>query len=225
MRFVTFEQAAEHIRGKTVAVVGSGPGVLDNAPGFVDSHDAVVRVNNHRCGPYAGFRTDMHYSFYGNSVRKSAAELQSEGVRLVMCKCPNGKPLQSAWHEHNRRFEGVDFRYIYALRKSWWFCDTFVPDAARFLSKVSLLDNHIPTTGFAAILDVLACEPASIYLTGFDFMTSGLHNVNEPWRPGDPSDPIGHRPELEAAWIAANRERFTFDARLAELIGARRAAK
>ena len=224
MRFVDFNEVAAMFRGKSVVIVGSGPYVLDNEPGFIDSHDVVVRVNNHKTSAAAGYRTDVHYSFYGGSIRKTAAELQGEGVRLALCKCPNGKPLQSAWHEQNRKLNGIDFRYIYALRRSFWFCDTYIPDAARFLRKMDLLRNHIPTTGFSAILDVLDCEPASVHLTGFDFMTSGIHNVNERWRPGDPTDPIGHRPELEAAWIAANARRLTFDRRLAELMAAREVA-
>lgn len=218
MRFVTFDQAAEHLRGKSVAVVGSGPSVLSNAPGFVDSHEAVVRVNNHKCSPEAGRRTDVFYSFFGTSIKKSAAELEGEGVKLCMCKLPNSKPIDSEWHERNRKIEGVDYRYIYRLRSPWWFCDTFIPDDARFLAKFELLGKHQPTTGFAAILDVLECEPASVYLTGFDFFTSGLHNVNERWVAKNNGDPICHRPDLERDWIAENAHRFTFDATLGEML-------
>jgi len=58
-----------------------------------------------------------------------------------------------------------------------------------------------------------------VYLTGFDFFTSGKHNVNEPWRPGQPDDPICHRPDLEAAWLFENAGRFplVFDQKLEEL--------
>ncbi len=218
MRFVNLESAADHIRGRSVALVGSGPGVLDNAPGFVDSHDVVVRVNNHRCGQNAGQRTDVHYSFYGTSIRKTADDLIREGVKLCMCKCPNSTPLESEWHRTRSLHHGIDFRYIYRNRANWWFCDTYVPDDDSFLAKFELLGRHIPTTGFAALLDIAACSPKSIYLTGFDFFTSGKHNVTDKWRPGDPDDPIGHRPELEKRWIAENAERFTFDPRLTELM-------
>lgn len=227
MRFVTFDQVAEQFRGKSVAVVGSAPSCLENSVGFVDSHDIVLRINNHKCGPAQGFRTDVHYSFYGNSIRKTAEELKSEGVRLLMCKCPDAKPLESEWHERNHKEAGVDFRYIFSMRAAtrFWFCDTFVPSVEHFMRSFNLLGRHIPTTGFAAILDILACEPKSVYLTGFDFMTSGLHNVNEPWRPGDPADPIGHRPRLEAEWLAENCERYplAFDAKLAEIMNPLRA--
>lgn len=219
MRFVTFAEVAERFHGKSVAIVGSGPSVLANAPGFIDSHDVVVRVNNHKCGPAAGARTDVHYSFYGTSIRKDARELQREGVALCMCKLPNSKPIDSEWHERNRKPEGVDYRYIYRLRESWWFCDTFVPDDARFLAKFDLLGKHQPTTGFAAILDALECEPASVYLTGFDFFSSGVHNVNERWVARNPDDPIRHRPDLEREWVARNAGRFTFDLKMGEMMG------
>lgn len=222
MRFVTFEQAAEYIRGKTVAIAGSAPAVLDNDIGFVDSHDVVVRANNYKLSPTAGKRVDVHYSFYGRSIRKSAEELQRDGVKLCMCKCPDAKPIECEWHEKNGKQLGIDFRYIYRFRADWWFCDTFVPGVEHFMKSFELLGRHIPSTGFAAILDVLACEPRSVYLTGFDFFSSGIHNVDEPWKLGDPADPIGHRPELEAAWLAENAGKYplTFDATLSELLRA-----
>lgn len=222
MRFVTFEEAAMHLRGKRVAIVGSGPFVLRNAPGFVDSHEVVVRVNNHKTSPEAGMRTDVHYSFYGGSIRKSAAELRNEGVKLCMCKLPDSRPLTSEWHERCGKAEGVDYRYIYRQRAAWWFCDTFIPDDARFIAKFELLGKHQPTTGFAAILDVLECEPASVYLTGFDFFTSGVHNVTERWVAKNTDDPICHRPDLERDWIRANAGRYplSFDAKLSEMVTA-----
>lgn len=220
MRFVSFEEAATHIRGKTVAVVGSAPSVLDNAVGFVDGHEVVVRVNNYKLGPAQGFRCDVHYSFYGTSIRKSADDLERDGVKLCMCKLPDAKPLESEWHERNGKLAGIDYRYIYNNRSAWWFCDTYIPDTARFMEKFDLLSKHQPTTGFAAILDVLACEPRSVYLTGFDGFTSGLHNVDEPWREKNTDDPICHRPDLELRWLAENAGRFTFDAKLTELLAA-----
>lgn len=219
-RFIDFAEAAAQIRGKNVAVVGSAPSVLDNARGFVDSHEVVVRANNYKTSEAAGFRCDVFYSFFGSSIRKTADELRHDGVRLCWCKCPNAKPLKSEWHERNNKPLGVDFRYVYEARQDWWFCDTFVPSVEHFLRSFEMLRKHIPTTGFAAILDVLACEPRSVYLTGFDFFASGMHNVDEKWRPGDPEDPIGHRPELEAAWLARNGGSFPvlLDTKLTEVL-------
>ncbi len=200
---------ASVIAGKSVAVVGSGPSVLLNQKRYIDTFDVVVRINNHKIiKPQTGARTDIHYSYFGRAVRKKAADLIREGVKLCMCKCPDTQFTESAWHRQNDKMNGVDFRYIYEFRRSWWFCPTYVPTLDEFLAKFALLDCHVPTTGFAALLDVLAFSPSSVYMTGFDFFASGVHNVNERWRPGNPEDPIGHRPDLERKWLQANLAQF-----------------
>lgn len=203
-RFITFDQAAEYLRGKSVAIVGSAPSCLDNARGFIDSHDVVMRVNNFKLGYQQGFRVDVHYAFYGSSIRTDAELLKKSGTKLCMCKCPNAKPLDSEWHVRMNKPHGVDYRYIYKNRRNWWFCDTFIPTVDHFLSTFNLLNKHQPTTGFAAIQDVLAAKPRNVYLTGFDFFTSGKHNVNEPWSEKNFDDPIRHRPDLEAEWVFSN---------------------
>jgi hypothetical protein len=121
-----------------------------------------------------------------------------------MCKCPNAKFIESDWHDRNGKYNGVDFRYIYALRKGFWFCDTYVPTVDEFMRGFNLLNQHVPTTGFSALLDVLSYKPRSVYMTGFDFFRSGIHNVNEPWKKINNDDPIGHVPELELQWLKAN---------------------
>lgn len=225
MRFITFPEVRKFFEDKTVAIVGSAPSCLDNEPGFIDSHDLIVRVNNYKTGERQGYRADVHYSFYGTSILKRAETLAGDGVKLCMCKCPDAKPLACDWHERLGKAYGVDFRYIYRIRKEWWFADTYVPSVESFMEKFHALDNHVPTTGFAAILDILACNPRSVLLTGFDFFASGIHNVDEPHRPGDPRDPIGHCPKLEAEWIEKHRDRYplTFDASLAKLLRSLRA--
>lgn len=202
MRFVTESELRARLEGKRVAIVGSGPGVLENAPGLIDSHDEVVRVNNYRLSEPTGNRTSIFYSFFGHSIRKSIEELRRDGVTLCMCKCPNADALSSDWHRLRRKTHGTDFRWIYQERKRWWFCDTWVPELQTFLDKVALLGGHVPTTGFAAILDVLRAQPASLFLTGFDFFRSGLHNVNEPWCEKNLDDPLRHVPDRELKWLA-----------------------
>ncbi len=199
-----------------MAIVGSGPGCLDNEPGFVDSFDVVVRISNFKLTPETGGRCDVFYSFFGDSIRKSVADLRRAGVTLCMCKCPDAHAIQSRWHEERRRMKGVDFRYIYERRRDWWFCDTYVPDTATFLEKFDLLGGHVPTTGFAAVLDILDCDPAHVYLTGFDFFRSGIHNVDERWTFRNADDPIAHDPERELQWLRGQALRLpiTFDKRL-----------
>lgn len=195
--------------------------MLDNAPGFIDSHDTVVRVNNYKVlSEQTGLRTDVFYSFFGTSIRKAARDLIADGVTLCMCKCPNSYCIDSRWHRTTNRMRGVDFRYIYEERANWWFCETYVPEDADFLEKFNLLDEHVPTTGFAAILDIIKFSPKSVYLTGFDFFRSGIHNVSDPWIKRNNDDPIRHEPERELQWLAANADSYplSFDRRLAEII-------
>lgn len=219
MRFVTFDDVVGRFKNKRIAVVGSAPSCLDNEPGMVDSHDVVVRVNNFKLGPQQGTRTDVHHSFYGSSIRVNAETLQASGVTLCMCKCPDAKAIECEWHERMNKPHGIDYRYIYKNRRTWWFCDTFVPTVEHFLVPFNLLGRHQPTSGFAAVFDMLLAEPRSLYLTGFDFFSSGRHNVNEVWRPGDPEDPICHRPDLEAKWLFENVDGhpLLFDKKLAQM--------
>jgi cation diffusion facilitator CzcD-associated flavoprotein CzcO len=151
MLFSDHAPLRETFQGKRVAIVGSGPGCLDNAPGLVDSHDVVVRVNNYKSGKAQGFRTDVFYTFFGGSIKKDREELKRDGVRLCMAKCPDAKLMDSEWHRKMNKPHGVDFRYIYRDRRGWWFCPTYVPTLAEFEESFELLGLHIPTTGFSAI--------------------------------------------------------------------------
>ena len=195
------------------AIVGSAPSVLLNTPGYIDSFDKIVRINNYKLFPETGYRTDIFYSFFGTSIKKTREELKRDGVTLCWCKCPNSKFIDSEWHEKNNKPFGVDFRYIYERRKDWWFCETIIPSTEEFLEKFHELNNHIPTTGMSAIMD-LSKTDTEIYLTGFDFFQSKIHNVNEKWNQKNTDDPICHSPEEEIKWLKKNRDRFILDKRL-----------
>ena len=203
-RFCNKDRVREMIEDKVVAIVGSGPGSLSNRRGFVDSHEVVVRVNNYKLMGNTGKRTDVFYSYFGTAIKKSIINLKADGVQLCMAKCPDAKFIESDWHREKGLMNGVDFRQIYERRKDWWFCDTYVPSVDEFMANFNLLDGHVPTTGFSALLDVLSYNPAHVYLTGFDFFTTKLHNVNERWTQANQEDPIGHVPMAERAWFKTN---------------------
>lgn len=205
MNFVDNIYLHEFFKDKTVAVVGSGPSVLKNARGFIDDHDIVVRVNNFKLNfDSTGSRTDVHYSYFGGAIRKTQQELIQSKVKLCICKCPDSKFIDSEWHEKRNKLNGIDFRYIYTNRKEWWFTETFVPTTEEFLESFILLEKHVPTSGFAAIYKLLSLPIKSLYITGFDFFESGVHNVNERWNKYNVDDPIRHRPELEKKWLKEN---------------------
>ncbi len=220
MVFCSKTRVREMFQDKIVVIVGSGPGTLSNRPGFIDGHEVVVRVNNYKLMGNTGKRTDVHYSFYGVSIKKTARDLQRDGVKLCMAKCPNAKFMDSDWHRDNNAMNGVDFRPLYEKRKEWWFCDTYVPKTAEFMKHFKLLGGHVPTTGFAALLDVLQYNPAHVYLTGFDFFTSNLHNLNEHWKKANHGDPIGHVPDAERKWFVEHMESLpvSMDRRMAEVV-------
>lgn len=213
---VTDEELREYFSGKRVAVIGSGPSCLKNKIGFIDSFDVVVRVNNFKLSETTGFRTDIFYSYFGSSIRKDPSELHE--VKYMICKCPDSKFIESKWHTLNDKENGVDFRYIYNLRKNWWPKPVYIPSTEEFLETFNLLKRHIPTTGFSAILKVLQYPVKELYITGFDFFESGIHNVNERWRPNRTNDPICHRPDFEKKWLIENIKKYpiTLDKQLSE---------
>lgn len=242
--FISLEECGEKFRGKTVALIGSGPSALMNPPGMIESFDLIVRVQNYRTKGFEailGKRTDVHYSFYGTSSRKTREELIADGVKLCMCKCPDGSlPFKSPWHLANGKPLGTDYRYIYTSRAPFWFCDTYAPTMDRFMQYLSVIQSedtkppyvgHQPTTGFACMLDLMSfgCD---VFVTGFDFFTSGIHNLNQAWEgtvqngvavSKNPTDPMRHRPDLEMEYMRKNwPQNWTGDARLVALIGARK---
>jgi len=221
-KFLTYEETAERFAGKSVAIVGSGPGCLDNDGAHMDSHDLIVRVNNYKQRGYekqVGSRTDVFYSFFGGSIKKEAEELKQDGVKLCMSKCPDAKFMESEWHKKRGMEAGVDFRKIYHRRAAWWFCDTYAPTLERFLEQFHLLGGHVPTTGFACILQVLGFDVKSVYITGFDFFRSRLHNVTDHWAPKNSDDPIRHLPETELDYVRKLKDsRVTFDKRLKAML-------
>ena len=220
MEFVTREYCKEFFKGKSVALFGSAPSCYDNDSRAIDKHDLIVRVNNFVFEGHeeqVGHRTDVFYSFYGSSIKKDAEALHRQGVKLCMSKLPNDKPFSSSWHERNNMPYGVDYRYIYKRRASWWFCETYVPETERFMELFNLLDKHQPTTGFSAIWELLSYDIASIYITGYDFFRSGMHNGNQKWRSKNHDDPFKHEPEKEAQLLkkwASEDKRIRLDKRL-----------
>lgn len=225
MIFSDFQRVKGFFKGKRVAVFGSAPTCLDNDGKKIDEYDLIVRVNNYRMvgerhgrkydyRSRVGSRTDVFYSFFGSSIHKTPQELKTEGVRLCMSKLPDDKPIDSPWHEKKRKLEGVDYRAIYRRRKGFWFCPTYVPETKEFIALFEELGRHQPTTGFSAIWTIMRCEPEELYITGFDFFTSRIHNVNEPWRSKNVDDPICHRPEKEKEALkemAKNNHTITLD--------------
>lgn len=196
-------------RGKDVCIVGSAPCVLDNIGADIDGHEVVVRVNNYktygvnRIGQfydfrrYVGTKTDYHYSYYGGAIRKTTQEMIIEGLKAHLCKCPNDICHLTEWHKRHGQIQGGDFRPIYRRREGYWERPVYVPLKAHYMQIFNILNQHVPSTGLAAIWEIITSNPKRVFITGFDFMASGRHNVNERWKKGRADDPVGHDFEAE----------------------------
>lgn len=206
MNRLKFPDIQNFFKGKRVAIIGSAPCVLENNGGHIDSYDEVIRVNNYKIKPFqnhVGSRCDIHYAFYGSSIRKRMEQLKTDGVKFCMCKCPDDLCFDHHkmvdWDQHNR---GGNYKWIYENRKDWWFTDIYVPDRKAFMDYMGLLKGHVPTTGFSCILDLLQCECKELYITGFDGFKSKVHNINESWRDKkERFDPVCHEPDKEMELI------------------------
>jgi hypothetical protein len=73
-----------------------------------------------------------------------------------------------------------------------------------------LLHYHVPTTGFACLWEMFQLPIKQMYITGFDFMTSNIHNMDEKWNPGRQDDPVRHMHSVEAdivkEWARGNNK-------------------
>lgn len=143
--------------GKTVAIVGPAPHIAElEQADHINSFDVVVRVNNALPIPDAikrttGDRCDVLY------VRRKR----------------NG--MSEAWHS---------LKEIRVKTNVLWNSDVDLRDYKPFKEKIKIVDPEhyyalkrklgcVPNTGFMAIADILAEQPAKLYITGFTFYQTG----------------------------------------------------
>lgn len=193
-KFLSFSEIIQELWAERICIVGSGPSILDNPDGLIDSFPWVIRINNYKVlDNRTGKRTDIVYSYWGNAMRKTAQDLMNDNVKFLMCKCPN------EWCHNDGA--GGDFRWIYKQRGNFWGYPVYIPKKDDYMKYFDLLGGHVPSTGFACILDIMQISNVKVYLTGFDFFESKIHNLNEPWRLKHPDDPIGHVPDKEKEYV------------------------
>jgi hypothetical protein len=210
LKNLTLADLHETFKGKRVAIVGSAPSALKNDAQYIDRYDEIVRINNFKTvgtdlkgrdydfRPQVGYRTDWHYSFYGGSIRTSHKEL--EGIKGHLCKCPNEEIVHlTEWHKMRKLEKGCGWAWIYRKRKDYWIAPLYIPTKAHYLECFDMLGQHVPSTGFACLWEFASMPVKEMYVTGFDFFTSGVHNINEKWNKGMSDDPIRHLPEKERA--------------------------
>jgi hypothetical protein len=174
------------MKGKRVLVVGGGPTAALFPSKEYAAYGVIARINNYQ--KVNSDRTDIFFSYFGKCIKKTKKELEADGVQWLVCKYPNAD-MSDALALYD--VEDSDFRWVYALRRKWWFGDTISLSCAQLLSYIKLVDGHMPTTGLCAAL-FLRPFCASLDIVGFDCFQSGVHDLNKPW---DKSG--GHRPDME----------------------------
>lgn len=182
---LNFREIKNIIENKKVLILGSGPTVTNLKSKFMEKYDIIVRMNNYKFFNSCK-RIDIYYSYFGRNIKKTAYDLQHDNIKYLMCKYPN-----TDFREHNNGAAqpGIsgDFRKTYN-RKGQYFDLTnipyYIPSLEHFKENYELL-NRIPTTGMSAILDILRMNPKEVYISGFDFFKSKIHNINEKWTEGD----------------------------------------
>lgn len=170
----------DYFKGKKVIVLGSAPNVVNTTAEFMESFDVIVRVNN-----FTNFnactRTDVFYSFFGKTVKRSFEDIDDSGCSLVMCKCPIGAvTVKNPDGSINSKLSD-NYNWIYDYRKKW-FGVLGLPiyiQTEKNYTKDNKKIGQIMTTGVKAILDVLRYKPSALHFAGFDFGMSKMHNIDK----------------------------------------------
>ena len=180
------DKLIDFIKNKKLLIVGGAPSAINKNQEWYDSFDIIVRVNNYK--KVNSDRTDIFFSYFGRNIKKSKEELIEEGVKFLINKCPNADMTELL---KNCEIQDKDYRWIYKLRKDWWFCPLISLTKEELLEQIEILGGFMPTVGLSSILFFLKFENP-ITIIGFDCFDSGVHNLNERW---DGSG--GHAPNKE----------------------------
>jgi hypothetical protein len=157
---------ADIISNQRVIILGSAPSVLNVSAEKLETYDIIIRCNNweyfNNCE-----RTDIWYSFFGGSVNS-----KPEYNGIIWMRLPN---IKFAYKEIEEDFTG-----FYSFNEEYFAGrEIILTPASWYIEHVELIGNN-PTTGMQAILDCLKVLD-HVTIAGFDFFTSGLHNINEKW--------------------------------------------
>jgi len=170
----TLEQLENFIKNKRLLVVGGAPSASKKSKDWYDTFDVIVRCNNYK--KINNDRTDVFYSYFGRNIKKTKEELLKDGVKFLINKCPNANMTKVLT---NCDIQDKDYRWIYDLRKDWWFCPLISLTEQNLIRQIGFLDGYMPTVGFSAIL--FFSKYTKLDIIGFDCFESGIHNLNEKW--------------------------------------------
>jgi hypothetical protein len=168
--------------GKSVLLLGSAQSVTKVKAEFMDKFDVIVRVNN-----YQHFnsctRTDVFYSMMGGSIMKTSGDLRRDGVKFIFCKNPFRNVIVRNKDGSINHLQSQDCREPYVntrnTRIRWFELPYYLQTLKNWLWITGKI-NKVVTTGLAAIVDIYRYNPYGLHIAGFDFFSSGFHNINIP---------------------------------------------
>lgn len=199
------------IKNEEILLLGSAPNVCNITAEQMEKFSLICRVNNYKIFNEC-MRTDIFYSYHGNSIIKTARELRGAGCRLVMGKCPLADYTQRTNGEEKQghTFNGLE---IYQSKAGFFQeLESFnipvkIQSVDQFDKNYFIL-NRILTTGVSAMLDLLQWRAYSVTIAGFDFFESQRHNVDEAWITGDGNHDIRGEREI-VKYLIKNRMVYT----------------
>jgi len=160
---------------KKLLIVGGAPSANKGSIEWYKQFDVIVRCNNYK--KVNSYRTDIFSSYFGRNIKKTKEELITDGVKYLLCKYPNAD-MSLELKDYN--IKDKDYRWVYELRKNWWFKPVVSLTKDNLLEQINLLDGFMPTVGISTILFLLKLK-TPIYIIGFDCFKSDIHNLNEKW--------------------------------------------
>lgn len=186
------EKLIQYIEGKTILIVGGSPSASNKEKKWYDTFDIIVRFNNYK--KINSDRTDIYFSYFGKNITKQPQELKNDGVKFLINKCPNINMTKDLKGYH---IQMADYRWIYDLRKNWWFCPVISLSKEELLGQIKILEGYMPSVGLSAIL-FFSKYIKPIHIIGFDCFESGIHNLNEKWDGSGNHKPLKEKAVLES---------------------------
>ncbi len=218
-KMMSKEEVRDIFKGKRVVILGSAPSVLENKRSEIDSYDVIVRMNNYDLSKYAdriGSRTDVYFFFGGTSVRKTWESLRDDGAKYLYSRLPY---CDFRNHNAGKIQLGISGNWMSFFQKEWFWTrlPTYIVSRDDFIRNFKIL-NRILTTGMSAVVDIARYAPKELYVTGFDFFDSGIHEIDVPWKQGCGGHDVGRERYL-MRWIALENPNIRMDVRLRQACG------
>lgn len=167
----------DYVNSKSVIVLGSAPCVKNVDERTLNEFDIIVRLNNYK--HFNDCRsTDIYYSFFGTSIKKTEAELLADECKYIIHKYP-----ALDFTRHSKQSDGIA---VDCLNNNYYRkckIPTYNTLGSDFIFNY-LMTDRIMTTGLSAIMEMIRLG-GNVTIAGFDFFESGIHNLDEKWKPGD----------------------------------------